>query len=87
MNADVRPEVRNCAVRTLFLVVASQGARLSSAAWEEVLWELVFPLMRAVYHMAATSSREEVRRAPGQCTLCPPLLLFFCAQAEFLRQR
>ena len=60
MSADMRPEARNSAVRTLFLVVVSQGSRLSKTAWEEVLWELVFPLLRAVYHMAATSSREEV---------------------------
>ena len=59
MSTDVRPEVRNCAVRTLFLVVVGQGARLSPPVWEEVLWQLVFPLLRSVHHMAATSSREE----------------------------
>lgn len=64
LSTDARPEVRNCAARTLFLVVASQGARLSAAAWEEVVWQLVFPLLRAVHHMAATSSREEVSQQP-----------------------
>jgi hypothetical protein len=58
--SDERPEVRNTAVRTLFLVVSSQGSRLSEEAWEEVLWQLLFPLLRSVHHMAATSSREEV---------------------------
>ena len=57
---DLRPEVRNSAVRTLFLVIASQGNRLSAETWEETVWQLVFPLIRSVHHMAATSSREEV---------------------------
>lgn len=61
MMSDVRPEVRNTAVRTLFLVVSSQGSRLSDAAWEEVMWQLLYPLLRSVHHMAATSSREEVK--------------------------
>ena len=61
MMSDERPEVRNTAVRTLFLVVSSQGSKLSEEAWEEVLWQLLFPLLRTVHHMAATSSREEVR--------------------------
>lgn len=69
----MRPEVRNSAVRTLFLVVVSQGGRLTKPAWEEVLWELVFPLLRAVYHMAATSSREEVR--PPHCLVITGCLL------------
>lgn len=60
MMSDERPEVRNTAVRTLFLVVSSQGSRLSDMAWEEVAWQLLFPLLRSVHHMAATSSREEV---------------------------
>lgn len=57
---DVRPEVRNSAVRTLFAVVAGQGGRMSSATWEECLWQMLFPLLRSVHHLAATSSKEEV---------------------------
>lgn len=60
---DVRPEVRNSAVRTLFAVVAGQGGRMSSATWEECLWQMLFPLLRSVHHLAATSSKEEVRYA------------------------
>lgn len=60
VSTDARPEVRNSGVRTLFSVVASHGARLSLAAWDEALWEILFPLMRTVHQMAATSSREEV---------------------------
>ena len=61
LSTDSRPEVRNSGVRTLFACVVSQGARLSGAAWDECLWEQLFPLLRSVHHMAATSSREQVR--------------------------
>jgi len=64
LAADRRPEVRNSAVRTLFAVVVGQGARLGPAAWDECLWHMLFPLLRAVHHMAATSSREEARARP-----------------------
>ena len=63
LSMDVRPEVRNSAVRTLFAVVAGQGSRMSSAAWEECLWQMLFPLLRFVHHLAATSSKEEVHDA------------------------
>ncbi|EIE25629.1 hypothetical protein COCSUDRAFT_83636 [Coccomyxa subellipsoidea C-169] len=59
LSTDTRPEVRNSGVRTLFAVVASQGTRLSHSAWEECLWQMLFPLLRSVHHTAATSSREE----------------------------
>ncbi|KAK9810126.1 hypothetical protein WJX72_005196 [[Myrmecia] bisecta] len=61
LSMDTRPEVRNSGVRTLYLVVVSQGGRLSSVAWDECLWEMLFPLLRQVYHMSATSSREEAK--------------------------
>ena len=69
---DVRPEVRNSAVRTLFAVVAGQGGRMSSAAWEECLWQMLFPLLRFVHHLAATSSKEEVRYAESDQSLNDP---------------
>ena len=65
LAGDARPEVRNSAVRTLFAVVVSQGGRLGGAAWDECLWQMLFPLLRSVHHMAATSSREEAR--PNLC--------------------
>ena len=41
-------------------MVAGQGGRMSSATWEECLWQMLFPLLRSVHHLAATSSKEEV---------------------------
>ena len=77
LSMDVRPEVRNSAARTLFAVVAGQGGRMSALAWEECLWQMLFPLLRSVHHLAATSSKEEVRAhapaaAPLPCYLCSP---------------
>jgi hypothetical protein len=78
LSTDVRPEVRNSAVRTLYAVVAGQGGRMSAPAWEECLWQMLFPLLRSVHHLAATSSKEEVHpksliaRAPA--TWQAPLL-------------
>ena len=63
-STDNRSEVRNCAVRTLFAVVVSQGNRMSSELWDECLWEILFPLLRSVHHMSVTSSREEVMQLP-----------------------
>ena len=73
LSMDVRPEVRNSAARTLFAVVAGQGGRMSAPAWEECLWQMLFPLLRSVHHLAATSSKEEVRTRPLSRLLWPQL--------------
>lgn len=59
VSQDVRPEVRNSGVRTLFAVVVNQGPRLSRALWEQCLWEMLFPLLNHAYLMSATASRDE----------------------------
>ena len=74
LSMDVRPEVRNSAARTLFAVVAGQGGRMRAPAWEECLWQMLFPLLRSVHHLAATSSKEEVRtraRPYSSCSCIP----------------
>ncbi len=65
VSQDVRPEVRNSGVRTLFAVVVNQGPRLSRALWEQCLWEMLFPLLSHAYLMSATASRDEVRAGRG----------------------
>ena len=57
---DLRPEVRNSGVRTLFAVIVNQGPRLSPELWERCLWEMLFPLLRHAYRMSANSDKEEV---------------------------
>ena len=60
LSTDPRPEIRNSGMRTFFTVVVSQGAKLSAPIWDELLWEMMFPLLQTVHHMSATSSKEEV---------------------------
>ena len=72
LSTDARPEVRNSGVRTLFAVVAGQGGRMSRRAWEETLWQMLFPLLRSVHHTAATASREEACPARRALHLTPP---------------
>ena len=60
LSTDPRPEIRNSGMRTFFTVVVSQGAKLTPPTWDELLWEMMFPLLQTVHHMSATSSKEEV---------------------------
>eukprot|EP00249_Psilotum_nudum_P022267 c28446_g1_i3 orf=509-5821(-) len=59
LGTDERPEVRNSAIRTLFQSTASHGHKLSITMWEQCLWNLIFPLLETVRHLAATSSKDE----------------------------
>lgn len=86
VSQDVRPEVRNSGVRTLFAVVVNQGPRLSRTLWEQCLWEMLFPLLNHAYLMSATASRDEVRQgcvlvwllAPQLCKQAPSWVLMAC---------
>ncbi|KAK9868608.1 hypothetical protein WJX84_001848 [Apatococcus fuscideae] len=59
LSTDPRPEIRNSGMRTFFTVVVSQGAKLTTPVWDELLWEMMFPLLHTVHHISATSSKEE----------------------------
>ena len=67
---DLRPEVRNSGVRTLFAVIVNQGPRLSPELWERCLWEMLFPLLRHAYRMSANSDKEEVGACYKHSLLC-----------------
>ncbi|MCO5552454.1 hypothetical protein L7F22_005965 [Adiantum nelumboides] len=58
-GTDERPEVRNTAVDTLFMSVSRHGHKLSSTMLDHCLWNLVFPLIDTVRHLASTSSADE----------------------------
>ena len=81
LSTDIRPEVRNSGVRTLYSVVVSHGAKLSEAQWRQCFWDILFPLLRTVHHMSVTSSREEASTyAPHLSVL--RLLLICSARLE-----
>lgn len=58
-GTDERPEVRNTAIDTLFMSISRHGHKLSPSMWDHCLWNLVFPLIDTVRHLAATSSKDE----------------------------
>jgi hypothetical protein len=58
---DPRPEVRKCAVQTLFSTLATHGSLFSELQWHEYLWQVVFPVLASI-HAAALESRNV---APG----------------------
>ncbi|KAH7372647.1 hypothetical protein KP509_17G014700 [Ceratopteris richardii] len=58
-GTDERPEVRNTAIDTLFMSISRHGHKLSTSMLEYCLWNLVFPLIDTVRHLASTSSKDE----------------------------
>ncbi|KAI5060182.1 hypothetical protein GOP47_0024602 [Adiantum capillus-veneris] len=58
-GTDERPEVRNTAIDTLFMSISRHGHKLSPPMLEHCLWNLVFPLIDTVRHLASTSSADE----------------------------
>eukprot|EP00250_Pteridium_aquilinum_P017543 c23683_g1_i1 orf=245-5539(+) len=58
-GTDERPEVRNTAIDTLFMSISRHGHKLSPSMLEHCLWNLVFPLIDTVRHLASTSSKDE----------------------------
>lgn len=41
---DIRPAVRKSAGQTLFSMVAAHGSLLTSAAWQNIVWKVIFLL-------------------------------------------
>jgi hypothetical protein len=59
LGTDERPEVRHSAIRTLFQSLSSHGHKLTLPMWKRCLWNLVFPLVDTVRHLASTSSKDQ----------------------------
>uniref|UniRef100_A0A7S0NBW2 Mon2 C-terminal domain-containing protein n=1 Tax=Chlamydomonas leiostraca TaxID=1034604 RepID=A0A7S0NBW2_9CHLO len=60
VSTDRRPEVRNSAVRTLFLAMGAHGGKFSAQVLRECVWDMMLPLVASMHHMSETSSNEEV---------------------------
>ncbi|MBW0484031.1 hypothetical protein O181_023746 [Austropuccinia psidii MF-1] len=59
-----RPEVRDGAIQTLFRTVGLYGSTLSQASWRELLWEVVFPLLRLLSN--AIEQTSSIEAAPHE---------------------
>ncbi|KAJ3237116.1 hypothetical protein HDU77_011688 [Chytriomyces hyalinus] len=46
--SDLRPEVRNSANQTIFKTISINGKRLTLEAWDECIWNILFPLLERV---------------------------------------
>nr|KAJ3419938.1 hypothetical protein HK105_006316 [Polyrhizophydium stewartii] len=46
--SDDRPEVRNSANQTLFRTLAMNGQRLTLEAWDQCIWQILFPLLERI---------------------------------------
>eukprot|EP01048_Picozoa_sp_COSAG05_P001388 COSAG05_NODE_47_length_24712_cov_26.673844_4_plen_1254_part_00 len=80
---DPRPEVRKCAVQTLFSTLASHGNLFGRQQWHECLWQLVFPVLATVHAASLTArdaairnddTQDPVALASGQRQVVPMLI-------------
>ncbi|KAI8613010.1 hypothetical protein BC830DRAFT_514901 [Chytriomyces sp. MP71] len=60
--SDLRPEVRNSANQTIFKTIAINGKRLTLEAWDECIWNILFPLLERV--KISSEQAELVQQAP-----------------------
>lgn len=57
LAVDFRPELRNCAVNTLFSAAVGNGGGLSGPDWKQFLLEVTFPLIEQVLASTNSASR------------------------------
>jgi len=60
LSLDDRPEVRNCAIRTLCSLIVASSPTLSHESWRYCLHQIVFPLMQDLNKTALDASAEQV---------------------------
>eukprot|EP01113_Clastostelium_recurvatum_P028234 TRINITY_DN3417_c0_g1_i5.p1 TRINITY_DN3417_c0_g1~~TRINITY_DN3417_c0_g1_i5.p1 ORF type:complete len:1934 (-),score=527.70 TRINITY_DN3417_c0_g1_i5:36-5837(-) len=60
LATDMRPEVRNCALITLFKTLTTHGQHLGGTTWEACLWGILFPLIEDVKMAAASAANDRI---------------------------
>ncbi|KAJ3032830.1 Endocytosis and vacuole integrity protein, partial [Rhizoclosmatium hyalinum] len=60
--SDLRPEVRNSANQTIFKTITINGRRLTLEAWDECIWNILFPLLERV--KISSEQAELIQQAP-----------------------
>jgi hypothetical protein len=58
-SIDKRPEVRNCAAQTLFKTITMHGSMFTLPVWSSIVWDVMFPLLEAVYATSASVGDED----------------------------
>jgi hypothetical protein len=56
---DSRPEIRNCAMRTLFAAIVANSSLLSVESWRFVFDDILFPLFGATVEKSGKASNEQ----------------------------
>lgn len=57
LAVDFRPELRNCAVNTLFSAAVGNGDSLTESEWKQFLLDVTFPLIEQVLKRTNSASR------------------------------
>lgn len=69
---DPRPEVRHAANQTLFRIITLHGAHLGEDVWDDVLWNVLFPLLEKVRivgdKVAQATERAAIERERAKAT-------------------
>jgi len=58
LSTDYRPEVRNCAINTLFSMVVANGHSFDVSEWEHHLSGLIFPLLEDIETLTGQASDD-----------------------------
>lgn len=58
LSKDQRPEIRNCAMRTLFAAIVANSSLLSVESWRFVFHDILFPLFDATLERSDRASHE-----------------------------
>lgn len=59
LSKDSRPEIRNCAIRTLFAAIVANSSLLSIQSWKFVYDEILFPLLEATVEKSGRASKSQ----------------------------
>lgn len=65
LGTDRRPEVRNCALSTLFKTLTTHAHFLQLGSWPRVLQRLLFPLLEDVRNLAAAAADVKIDNELG----------------------
>lgn len=61
LSVDSRPEIRNCAMKTLFAAMVSHASQLSPPQWRSVFSDVIFPLFGLAAHRSDDARRSHAK--------------------------